>query len=239
MKFILVLFTALLIFSCSGSQKESNEFTVEYKGALKNFMHKNDLSAKADLRDFKDTEHFYALGALENLKGEILVMDSKPFIAYGNGNKVETSHTMEHKAGLLVYTTVTEWESYEIPDTVVSYENLEEYIASIAAANEIDITKPFPFLIEGQANSIDWHVINWKDGDTEHSHKKHKESGPHGTLNKPTVEILGFYSDSHHAIFTHHTTNMHLHFKTSDGQLSGHVDGLVLGSGMRLKLPGV
>lgn len=237
MKFILILISSFLIFSCSDAEKESNDYVVEYKGALKNFMHKNDLSAKADLRDYKDTEHFYALGALENLKGEILILDSKPFIGYANDNKVEISRTMDHNAGLLVYTIVTAWEAYEIPDTVVSYESLEEYIAQIAAANEIDITKPFPFLIEGKANSVDWHVINWKDGDTEHSHKKHKESGPHGTLNKVSVQILGFYSDSHHAIFTHHSTNMHLHFKTSDDQLSGHVDGITLGHGMILKLP--
>lgn len=49
--------------------------------------------------------------------------------------------------------------------------------------------------------------------------------------------MLGFYSDSHHAIFTHHTTNMHIHLKTIDNKIAGHIDGLELGKGMILKLP--
>jgi len=94
-------------------------------------------------------------------------------------------------------------------------------------------------MLEGTASSFDWHVINWKDGDTEHSHEKHISSGLHGTIENREVDLLGFYSDSHHAIFTHHTTNMHIHVKTRDNKIAGHVDGLILGKGMILKLPSV
>jgi acetolactate decarboxylase len=51
------------------------------------------------------------------------------------------------------------------------------------------------------------------------------------------VEMLGFYSDSHKAIFTHHTSNVHIHMRTVDDKLAGHVDDLILGDGMILKLP--
>jgi len=92
-------------------------------------------------------------------------------------------------------------------------------------------------LIEGTANSFDWHVIDWKVGDKEHSHEKHKTSGLHGTINDRQVELLGFYSNAHHTIFTHHTTNMHIHVRTTDNKLAGHVDDLTLGKRMILKLP--
>jgi acetolactate decarboxylase len=49
--------------------------------------------------------------------------------------------------------------------------------------------------------------------------------------------MLGFYSNAHHAIFTHHMTNMHIHVKTTDNKIAGHVDDLTLGKGMILKLP--
>jgi acetolactate decarboxylase len=91
--------------------------------------------------------------------------------------------------------------------------------------------------MEGSVSSFDWHVINWADGDTEHSHEKHISSGPHGTIRNQSVDILGFYSNKHHAIFTHHTTNMHLHVKTKDNVVSGHVDGITLAGGIKLKLP--
>jgi len=51
------------------------------------------------------------------------------------------------------------------------------------------------------------------------------------------VDILGFYSTHHHAVFTHHSTNMHLHVKTRGHVLAGHLDDLTLGEGMVLQLP--
>ena len=214
-------------------------FIVEYKGALKNMMHKGDISAKADLLELKETEHLYALGALENLKGEIQIFDSKSFNTSVIDSSLSFDNSFDKKATLIVYASVAKWKSISIPDNIVSYEQLEDYIKKSAERNHININKPFPFLIEGKAKSFDWHVINWKDGDTEHSHQKHINSGLHGTLENREVDLLGFYSDSHHAIFTHHTTNMHIHVKTNDNKIAGHVDGLILGAGMILKLPAV
>ena len=50
------------------------------------------------------------------------------------------------------------------------------------------------------------------------------------------LTVLGFYSNKHHAIYTHHTTNMHLHIKTNENDLVAHVDDLMLGTEMILKL---
>ena len=200
-------------------------------------MHKGDISAKVDLKTFENTEHFYALGAIENLKGEIQIFDSKPLNTIVIDRKLTFDRSFNKKATLLVYALVRKWKSIYIPDSVVTYEQLERYIGQSAKENQLNIDEAFPFLLEGSAESFDWHVINWKDGDTEHSHEKHISSGLNGTIKKRLVEMLGFYSDSHHAIFTHHTTNMHIHVKTMDNEIAGHVDGLTLGKGMILKLP--
>lgn len=240
MKTILLTIVLGTLAACSTKPDSSQQkvtYEVQYKGALKNMMHKGDLSAKADLIDFKETEHFYALGAIENLKGEIQIFDSKPFNTQVIDSMLTFDNSFNKKASLIVYASVEKWKTIDIPNSVVSYEQLEDYIKKSAKRNHININEPFPFLIEGTAKSFDWHVINWKDGDTEHSHEKHISSGLHGTINNRAVEMLGFYSDSHHAIFTHHTTNMHIHVKTNDNKIAGHVDGLTLGKGMILKLP--
>ena len=239
MKYLVILITVISIISCGTDNKESNKFKVEYKGALKNMMHKGDISSKADLMVFENTEHFYALGAIENLKGEIQIFDSKSFNTLVIDSTLTFDNSFNKKATLLVYTFVSKWKSFNIPDSVVTYERLESYIERTANENQINIDEPFPFLIKGTPKSFEWHVINWKDGDTEHSHEKHKSSGLHGTINNRQVEMLGFYSDSHHAIFTHHTTNMHIHVKTDDNKIAGHVDGLILGKGMILNLPDI
>jgi acetolactate decarboxylase len=241
-KYVITILTAISLISCKNKVEESKQeqsvkFKVEYHGALKNIMHKGDVTAKAKLSDLKDIEHLYALGALENLKGEIQIFNSSPFNTMVTDSTLTFDNTLTKKATLVVYVSVSKWYSLNIPNDVVTYDQLESYIEQSAQENHINIKEPFPFLIEGTANSIDWHVINWKDGDTEHSHEKHINSGLNGTANNRDVKMLGFYSNSHHAIFTHHTTNMHIHVKTNDNKIAGHVDGLTLGKGMILKLP--
>lgn len=200
-------------------------------------MHKGDISAKADLASLKEVEDLYALGALEHLKGEIQIFAGKPFNTIVIDSALHFDNTYSKKATLLVYASVSKWKPINIPENIVTYEQLESYIEQTAKENHIKINEPFPFLLEGTAKSFDWHVINWKDGDTEHSHQKHITSGRYGTIDNRQVEMLGFYSNSHHAIFTHHTTNMHVHVKTVDNKIAGHVDHLTLGEGMVLKLP--
>ena len=51
------------------------------------------------------------------------------------------------------------------------------------------------------------------------------------------IDILGFYSEAHKGVFTHHDSNLHMHFKTETVNLAGHVDYIFLGSNMTLKLP--
>lgn len=208
---------------------------VRYMGALKNIMHKGDLSAKARLSDYSKTSNMYALGAVENLKGEVLILNGEPYISYVEDSTLKFDTTLSRNAALLVYSYVSSWVEVDIPAEALTYGDFEAFIA--AEAESRGLTSPFPFLINGRAASIDWHTINWPDGDTEHSHEKHIKSGLYGTLENPEVEMLGFYSDSHHAIFTHHTTNMHVHVKTTDGTVAGHADSFKLGTGMKLLLP--
>lgn len=234
-----ILILSLIIIMNSCTVLNEKEVEVHHFGALKNMMHKGDLSAKVTLDKLKDMKHLYALGAVENLKGEVLILDGVPSISYVE--TTDTSKTMmidnsfEKNACLLVSASVEKWESINIPNSIVTYKDFEFFVEQTAFKNGINTDKPFPFMIEGNAKSFDWHVIDWPEGDTEHSHEKHIHSGLYGTLENQSVEFLGFYSDKHHAIFTHHTTNMHVH--VSSDKVIGHVDDFTLGENMILKLP--
>ena len=234
---LIIVFLALSILSCGTSTDDSNRFRVEYKGALKNFMMKGDISAKANLSDFKETKHLYALGAIEDLKGEIQIFNGTASNTFVVDSTLIFDNTFSKKAALLVYASVEKWNKIEIPENVSTVEQLEAYIEQTAKENRVNIEQPFPFLIEGTAKTFAWHVIDWADGDTEHTQAKHKNSGLRGTVKEAQVDILGFYSNAHHTIFTHHTTNMHLHVKSTDNKIAGHLDDLILGKDMILKLP--
>ncbi len=200
-------------------------------------MQKGDLSANIDLQELSETPHLYALGAVENLKGEVLIYDGRPMITSVENGAVSVDRSFGKKAALLVWAEVESWMEVPVPNQVQSFGEFESFVQKAATENGMDTESPFPFLLDGTARSVTWHVINWKDGDTEHSHEKHIASGLNGTLENIPVNILGFYSNRHRAIFTHHTTNIHAHFKTAEHPFAGHMDGLELGENMVLKLP--
>lgn len=150
MRAILILFTLISLSSCqTDSEESSNEMTshfkVEYAGALKNMMHKGDISAKAELSELAEIEHLYALGALENLKGEIQIFDSKPYNTIVADSILAFDHSFDKKATLLVYASVSKWTSITIPDSIITYSQLENYIAQSATEHQIEMDKPFPF----------------------------------------------------------------------------------------------
>jgi acetolactate decarboxylase len=234
-----ILIFALIgnIVSCKQAKKKGKDYHVEYSGALRNFMMDGDISAKFDLNDISEIEHLYALGALENLQGEIQIWNSVPLISSVSNNQLLISDSYNAKASLLVYTSAEEWKEIRIPSEVISYDDLEDYVYRSAIDNNINVDEPFPFIIEGTMESIDWHVIKWDIEDRVHTHEKHRTSGLYGILKNKDLVLLGFHSNKHHSIFTHHTTNMHLHFKTSGNDIAGHVDDLTLGKNMILKFP--
>jgi len=234
MKYIITL---LFVFLLNCNNTETQNYEVKFKGALREMMHAGNLTSRMALSELENLENLYALGATENLKGEIQIFNSKPYNSAERNADVVIENSFDENASLLVYAQVENWIDVDIPSNIVTYQELEVFVFEQAKLNKIDIENPFPFMMNGIVKSIDWHVINWKDGDTEHSHKKHVESGPHGTLENANLEILGFYSNKHHAIFTHHTTNMHLHFRKLDNTLAGHIDGMIFGENMMLRLP--
>lgn len=225
----------ITIWSCKSQVSNVVPLEVHHSGTLKAIM-SGDISATIDLDSLQEKEHLFALGAIENLKGEIQIFDSDPNNSQIDNGKVNVNDSYRIKASLLVYSQVKEWDSFKINGLQTKSE-LESKIFELAAFNNLDTEEPFPFLLNGTVASLAWHIINWKQDDTDHNHKKHRESGLNGNIKNQEVQIIGFYSTKHKAVFTHHTTNMHMHFKTMDLTLAGHVDDLLLNQEITLKLP--
>lgn len=233
-KRLLLLFIGLTFWSCE--QKENPP--VQIYGALFEIMHKGDLSSRISLNQFDNDSNIFGLGALKELKGEILILDSKPFISYETSNsELGISNDYNHEAALYVSTVVNNWTELKLPTNVNSTEQLEKYIEEISSDNHINIEEPFPFLIKGVSSEVNWHIINWDSKDTVHSHQKHIESGLSGVLEDTPMTILGFYSKNHKTIFTHHSTFIHMHFLTDDKKIAGHIDDIYFGDNQTLELP--
>lgn len=204
---------------------------VKVRGALKKIMHEGDISSKISLTELKDVQNLYGLGAVANLKGEILVWDSVPYSSFVENDSLKTRKSFEIGATLFVHTEVEDWKEVSFPDSVETYEQFESFLKKLTEK------EPFPFLVKGKIPLVKWHVIDWKDGDTEHTHHKHKTSGANGTLENVEAEILGFYSTKHKKVFTHYYNTTHLHIKFPKENFVAHVDDIKFGKDLKFYLP--
>ena len=214
-----MLFFLLSFVACS-----THLISVEHAGELYQIMHEDNIGAKIALSDVVSEKNIYGLGAVEGLEGEILILDSELFLSQEVDGAVEISNDVEKNATLLVYSQVKKWKKRPL-DLAQTQQSIEDSIAQLAQAEGLSLEEPFVFQLRGVPKSLEWHVINWEKG-MEHSHEAHIRSGAYGVLKDSPVVILGFHSTKHTAIWTHHSSNVHMHVLSENQEIAGHVDEL-------------
>lgn len=203
-------------------------------GTLRGIMRQGDIAAKVRVGDVLQEPNVYGLGAAAKLKGEILIMDGKALLSRQNDDgTVVTVPADEEQAALLVSAPVQLWREVPLPEEVTNEAELSAFLDGFARG--LGGPEPFPFLLRGKVAELDWHIINWPEGDTEHTHQKHKQAGAQGRLEAAPVQMLGFYSPGPPGVFTHHRLKIHIHVQTKD--FVAHVDRLNLGRELTLWVP--
>jgi len=233
------LFKRGLILLClvvSACEKKSQVIDVQIYGELKNIMHGGAREGLVNIDDVVKDKNIYGVGALEGLDGEILLWNSKSILTRAQkGGEASVSMSPENeKALLLVTASVAEW--IDIPfngeDLTIS---LNDFIFEMAKKNHINADEPFPFILDGIFSKVKWHIIS--DPGPDGTHDDHMNKSWNQTDQNINGNILGFYSTKHHTVFTHHSTNSHMHFYNEISGLSGHVDALEIGEKVVLRLP--
>ncbi len=214
-----IVFAALVaLFLCPSPPVE-----VKVAGEMKKIMKQADLSAHISLDTLVSQPHIYGLGPAEGIRGEILIMDSKPYWCKVESEQPVTVINEKVKAAMLVYAQVVSWKHTIITDEIKDYISLEKAVEKFASQNGQNLEEPFPFLIKGNITNASWHVIDWKDGAV-HTFDNHKQFASYGSFSNEQVVLLGFYSNKHHSIFTHHSTNMHVHIMDEKKKIVGHLE---------------
>ncbi|MBC7867918.1 MAG: acetolactate decarboxylase, partial [Gloeobacteraceae cyanobacterium ES-bin-316] len=196
---------------------------------------KGDLSAYLNL-DTLIKRNLFALGPVAGLKGEILVLDGKVYSSSWNGRQLQNKQNEVSQAAMLVYSYVQNWKAINLKIKISSYAELEKLVETTAIANGYDIEIPFAFKIETGSLKALYHVINWQEG-TKHTMENHKKFSYEGQLKNNESILLGFYSQQHQSIFTHHTSNMHIHVLDKKTTTVGHLDSLFINGSITIYLP--
>lgn len=224
----------LLLLSISlGCQKHIDNYPdVQVTGAMREVMWNGALEGKIKL-DTLSNDHFYGIGPLSYLKGEILLNNGKAYVG-----SVRSDSTMlvkvdaEASAPFFVYAQVNEWAKSSLPQSVTDQKSLESFLDKLT----IDKKRPFAFKLVGAIESATVHLQNLPDGTKVSSPQEAHQGQIDYELENKEVEILGFFSTEHKGVFTHHDGFIHLHLITADKKMMGHVDQIELGT-MQLLLP--
>lgn len=205
-------------------------YSVKWVGEMRKVMMMGQDDGTIALDSLQNLQHLYALGPVEGLNGEITVFDGQSLVATIRDGRPAVQNTFTVKAPMLVYTQVTKWSQVSLPASVRTLSDIAKFARSSAQKAGLDLKAPFPFRITGHAREIGMHVVNRQGRDAKGA-AAHEAIEVKIPLQDRDVELLGFWSDKHEGVFTHMGSTIHVHGRTADNQISGHVDAVTLASG--------
>lgn len=222
-----------LIYNNAFSQKTNPN--VHIIGEMKNVMRKGQLYGNINLDTIANKINLYGLGPVEYLSGEILIIDGKSYKStVTSDTTMQVVETYDVKAPFFGYTNISNWIEQNLPDTIQTIQQLEKYLDIVTK----NMPRPLMFKLSGTVEQATIHVVNLPTGSKVSSPEEAHKGLTHFEVKSTAVDILGFFSTEHKAIFTHHDTDLHMHLITSDRKLMGHLDNLFLTSGgVKLYLP--
>jgi len=221
----------------SRAAEDTAGFWVRHVGDRRALLHRGDLSARIALDSLAGVTGLYAVGPVEGLQGEVTIYDGEPSISTVENGRVRVDSSFEHRAAFLVYASATEWTAVPIERPIRGLDEAEAFVRAAAEDAGLDLEAPFPFRIEGRADTLTYHVI-FKTDDAPHDRAAHHKAKQMFSATDRAVEIVGFWADAAgEGVYTHPGRRTHLHARLADGSASGHVDDLALPAGATLYLP--
>jgi acetolactate decarboxylase len=191
-------------------------------GAMRNTMFNGQLAGLIQL-DSIAGPGTYGIGPVEYLRGELMLWDGH---AYRSTAKGDTSMVVEEqptsKAPFFVHQHVQVWNQVTLPDSITDLLLLDAFLTSRFAG----LGKPFAFTLQGKIAEARVHIVDVSPGTSilgpDDAHRENK----YYTLADRNVDLLGFFSTKHKAVFTHHDTNIHVHAITEERDRMGHVESI-------------
>lgn len=236
-KYATIGLLTLCALSCNSAKENNNDNhsypDVNVVSAMKEVMWKGELGSRIDLDTISDSSGLYGLGPESYLRGEILIMDGTGYVSkVTSDTTMRVDKTLKTSAPFFVYARVKEWEEVNLPASVKNIRELEKYIDE----KTTEAKRPFAFKLQGRVAHAIIHIVNLPQGSTVSSPAEAHEGQINYPLENVDVNIVGFFSTEHKAVFTHHDSFMHMHLITQDENKMGHLDDIEIGS-MKLYLP--
>ena len=208
---------------------------VRWAGAQRDVLG-GDISGHVDLAELAAISDLYGLGPLEGVRGEVTIVRGVPSIARIDHGRVVATEAWNVRACFLVWAQVPAWHTRVQDDAAVDLHAIEHAVVLLAGEQGIDVSRPFPFFVEGVASDAVLHVLDKRDG-LPHTPERHEQVKVRHRLAGMPVELVGFHSRHHRGVFTPKDENVHAHARTADRSASGHVETIRFTPGARIAVP--
>jgi acetolactate decarboxylase len=101
------------------------------------------LAAVLDLKTLEGRQHLYAVGPIEQLRGEVTIASSRPALArVASDGTVKVTESFEAGVPFFVWAEVPLWHHVPIPTEVRSFHDLESFVPKAAGEVGLDVDKP-------------------------------------------------------------------------------------------------
>lgn len=214
---------------------ETKSWCVEWFGSQGDFI-AGKAEESVSLERFDGLESLYAVGPLEQARGEVSIYDSIPLISEVHDGRVNVTIDSCRHAAFLVYAIVENWRRVTVRNPINTEQQLEDYLLAWGVTSGIDVDQPFAFLLNGLIAQATFHIL-CNQGRGTYNAELHEKSKVGFPIAKESVEVIGFYSRRHRGIFTPRDSNFHMHVRTLDNRFSGHLEVFNWEYGVMLYLP--
>lgn len=216
---------------------------VENWGGMRQVMREGQTEARVSMSQVLAKPHAFGVGAVEGLHGEIIIDDGRCWTAevvskVGRPIAQVREGAQSRGATLMVVAYVPKW-SESIVEQALAPDELETYVRDAAKLSGIDVTRPFPFIIEGDFRNLSAHVINGYCPMNPNADVGSAENQPvrlNGVAGNG--KLIGIYAENSAGELTHHGSSMHAHvLMESSPATVAHVEEVALAPGAKLRLP--
>lgn len=212
-KTILLGLTILTLINCTTKAQQTTDNKVKIVGQMKNVMWKGQLYGNLKLDTITNKTNLYGLGPVEYLAGEILIIDGKSYkSAVTSDTTMKIEETYDIKAPFFGYANIGKWTEQTLPDSIQTIQQLEQYLDKVTKNSP----RPFIFKLAGTVEQSTIHIVNLLKGSKVSSPEEAHRGQKNYQIQNEQVNIVGFFSTEHKAVFTHHDTYLHLHLMTID-----------------------
>ncbi len=209
---------------------------VETWGTMREVMRDGATGGRVALGEVTRSSGAVGIGALEELTGEIALVNGTWWIARVDGDRLECAQGMRRgdSATLLAVADVPRWWTVPI-DRDIAAADLDALLARTARDMGLWQTA-WPFVIEGNLVGVEAHVLRGQcpfAGAVEPEHEPIRR-----TFASVRGRVVGFYAPNAAGELVHHGQASHVHVIIEAPELFvGHVDAAGVAAGALLLVP--